>query len=233
LRPERRISRRTGDDPPYLFDDIMLRKADEPRANDDIQRTNTEDDDKKLSAKLDELVAEMIVAAPSLHPQRARRWLLHTPQGRELLRQHTTMKKETPMPQVDIMKLVTIVEDALMDGVNKRDDESYAKAFTRKYENDIEFRKQWRDLTEAKHLQALGKSVPMMSTTPTSTSVGNTLVSDDSAEAVRLLNEMCEKQHRTFEEVFADPANRELAGRTYTGAHRPNVSSTSGSELQR
>jgi hypothetical protein len=54
-----------------------------------------------------------------------------------------------------------------------------------------------------------------------------------SAEAVRLLNEMATKQSRKFEEVFADPANRALAAATYTGAHRPNISSTSGSELQR
>jgi hypothetical protein len=68
---------------------------------------------------------------------------------------------------------------------------------------------------------------------PTSTSVGNTNVSDDSAEAVRLLQEMAEKQGRKFEDVFADPNNTALAGRTHTGAHRPTSSSTSGSELQR
>jgi hypothetical protein len=44
---------------------------------------------------------------------------------------------------------------------------------------------------------------------------------------------MATKQGRKFEEVFADPANRALAAATYTGAHRPNISSTSGSELQR
>ena len=59
---------------------------------------------------------------------------------------------------------------------------------------------------------------------PTSTVVGNTSVSDDSAKAVRLLSEMAEKQHRTFEEVFADPANKELAGRTYTQHHRSSPS---------
>jgi Ser-tRNA(Ala) deacylase AlaX len=69
-----------------------------------------------------------------------------------------------------------------------------------------------------------------MRTTPTSTEVGSTSTSDDSAEAIRQLNEMAEEQHRTFEEVMLDPANKELAGRTYTSHHRP--SSTSGSELQ-
>jgi hypothetical protein len=61
----------------------------------------------------------------------------------------------------------------------------------------------------------------------------DTSVADSSAEALRLLGEMAAKQGRSFEQVFADPANRELAGRTYTGHHRPNTSSTSGSELQR
>lgn len=204
----------SDDNPSYLFNDIMLRKAD---VSDTLRGPRNEPDDKKLSVKLEELVAEMIVAAPSLHPQRARRWLLHTPQGRELLAQH---KKETPMSQVDIMKLISTVEDGLMAQVTKRDGESYAKSFTRKYENDIEFRKQWRDLTEAKH-QALGKG--MASLKPTSTEVGNTLVADDSAEAVRLLNEMATKQGRKFEDVMADPANSKLAARTYTAAHRSSV----------
>jgi hypothetical protein len=54
----------------------------------------------------------------------------------------------------------------------------------------------------------------MATLTPTSTEVGNTNISDDSAEAVRLLQEMAEKQHRTFEQVFADPNNKALASRT-------------------
>ena len=60
----------------------------------------------------------------------------------------------------------------------------------------------------------------MASLEPTSTEVGNTNVADDSAEAVRLLSAMAEKQHRTFEQVFADPANAELATKTYTSHHR-------------
>jgi hypothetical protein len=126
---------------------------------------------------------------------------------------------------------IGFAEQALMAQVAKRDDESDAKAFTRKFENDLEFRKQWRDPTEAKHLLSLGKGMATLK--PTSTEVGNTSVSDDSAEAIRLLNEMATKQGRKFEDVFADPNNKALAGRTYTGAHRPTASSTSGSELQR
>jgi hypothetical protein len=80
----------------------------------------------------------------------------------------------------------------------------------------------------------VAKSFPSLAgLEPTSVEVGNANVADDSAEAVRLLGEMAEKQGRTFEQVFADPNNKALAGRTYIAAHRPNTSSTSGSELQR
>ena len=50
-----------------------------------------------------------------------------------------------------------------------------------------------------------------------------TNVADDSAAAVKLLSEMAEKQSRKFEEVFADPANKALANRTYTSRHRSSV----------
>jgi hypothetical protein len=139
------------------------------------------------------------------------------------------------MPQVDIMKVISITEEALLAQakLHKRYDESDAKAFSKLYENDIEFRKQWQIVTEAKHSLALAKSIPTMSVTPVSVEVGSTLTSDDSMEAVRQLKALAEKQHRTFEEVFADPANKELAGKTYTGAHRPTVSSPSYREMQR
>jgi hypothetical protein len=117
-----------------LFDDIMLRKAD---ADDDVTGDHAGDDDKKLSAKSDEIVAEMIVAAPSLHPNRARRWLLHTPPGRELLLQHTTKKLptlnkgNTPMTeQVDIFKLNNIdsvveISKSIIDGKADIDGSTY------------------------------------------------------------------------------------------------------------
>jgi hypothetical protein len=119
---------------------------------------------------------------------------------------------------MDIYRLIEVTEQGLMAQVTKRDDESYAKSFSRKYENDIDFRKQWRDLTEAKHSMTLAKS--MATLTPTITVVGNTNVSDDSAEAVRLLAEMAAKNGRSFESEFGDPANRELAMKTYTAHHR-------------
>ena len=85
------------------------------------------------------------------------------------------------------------------------------------YENDIDFRKNWAAITEAKQLLALRYTNKSMATlTPTGTETGNTNVSDDSFEAARLLREMAEKQGKKFEDVFADPNNKALAGRTYS-----------------
>jgi hypothetical protein len=122
-------------------------------------------------------------------------------------------KKEQPM---DIAKLVSVTEQVLMAQVNKRDDESYAKAFSRRYENDQTFREQWRDVTEAKHLISMQSTTKSMATlTPTHTEVGSSEFETDSAEAIRLLNEMATKQGLSFEQVFAHPDNRKLAMATY------------------
>ena len=210
--PGAKVMIRKSDDAPQgplLFDDIMRKADDEPA-------------DKKLSTTLNELVAAMVEAHTGLHPQRAARWLLTTSHGREMIAQHMK-KKETPMPQVDILKLRNsdsviefikssgasehVIHDVIMGHakLNKRDGESDAQAFARFY--------------------------PMFykaSMTPTTTSVGNTLVADDSAEAVRQLTEMAEQTGESFEVVFAAPENKELAARTYRIEQRPNISSTSG-----
>jgi hypothetical protein len=212
---------RKSDAPPYFFDDIMLRKATEPADPGD-------DEPPELSTALDELVAEMVAAASSRHvnPMRARRWILQTSHGRELLAQH--MKKETPM--LDFAKLLEITEHGLNAQVTPRDGESFAKAFSRKYETDEGYRRQWQNHQDTKMMLSKVTSASM---TPTTAVVGNTLVADDSAEAVRLLTEMAEQTGESFEVVFSKPENAALAARTYTVHNRPNVSSTSGSELQR
>ena len=198
---------------PLLFDDIMLSKA----ADDDIP------DDDKVSSKLTAMVDAMIVAAPSISRQQAANYLLHNAHGRRLAEHLNSISKhkETNMPTVDFMKLATVMEDALNAQVIKRDGESFAQAFSRRYENDIDFRKSWATVSEAKQRLALGKGISTLE--PTSSSVGNSNVSDDSAEAVRLLQEMCEKQGRSFESVFSDPANAKLASQTYTTSHRSSV----------
>jgi hypothetical protein len=229
-----------------LFDDIMKRRRD-----DEIQPPNstTDADKAPLSAKLDEIVAEMIVARPLLHPHRARRWLLHTPHGRELLAQHTTMKKEEPMPQVDIMKLHNIasvreIAKAINIGSNASGISEYeftsilaghARLNKRAGESDgaaLERILTAPDNTELRKAYRIVKG--MASLEPTSVGVGSTETSGDSGEAVRLLREMAERQGRSFEAVFQDPENSKLAARTYTMHHRPTGSSPSySSELEK
>jgi hypothetical protein len=101
-----------------------------------------------------------------------------------------------------------------MAQVTKLDGKSYAQSFSRKIETDPEYARQWSDLNAAK-MAALSKGIATL--TPTSVVVDR---DHDPAEAVRLLQEMADKQRRTFEQVFADPANAKLANRTYTSAHR-------------
>jgi hypothetical protein len=202
---------------PLLFDDIM-RKAD----------SDAEPPSATLSATLDEAVAELVAAATPHHinPMRARRWLLTTGPGQALLLQGATKKKETPMPQVDIAKLLEITEHGLNAQVTPRDGESFAKAFSRKYETDESYRRQWQNHQDTKMMLSLSKkrTAPM---TPTTAEVGNTLVADDSTEAVRLLQEMAEQSGQSFEVVFAAPENKALAARTYRMEQRPNNSSPS------
>jgi hypothetical protein len=215
------------------------------RVTDAVPHFNDRNAVSVLPEKLEGMIAALIEASPSLTRQAAVHHLLHSQRGR-LLAQHLNeiTKGKSPMPQIDIMKLRNIesvaeISKAIIKGdatdvsehtfsqivmgharLNKRANESDAAAFARIFSapENIELRK----------AHAITKSFPnMMDTTPVTVETGSTLVSDDSAEAVRLLNELAEKQHRTFEQVFCDPANGELAGRTYTAAHRPNVSSPS------
>ncbi len=208
-----------------LFNDIINKVADvndpykEPRAAEDDVPDDYQED--VINPKLHSMVAALIVALPSLTEEKAMHFILHTPHGRRMY-EHFSKAKDTSM--LDIAKVIAITEQALLARAPE------PREFAKLYENDIEFRKQWRDLTEAKHLLALqrvGKGTATL--TPTSVEVGNTNVADDSAEAIRLLREMAEEQHKTFEQVFSAPENRKLAARTYTSHHR---SSTSGSELQ-
>ena len=133
---------------------------------------------------------------------------------------------------LDFAKLLEITEHGLNAQVTPRDGESFAKAFSRKYETDESYRRQWQNHQDTKMMLSLSKT-NYASMTPTTTVVGNTLVADDSAEAVRQLTAMAEQTGTSFEVVFSAPENKELAARTYTMHNRPNVSSTSGSELQR
>ena len=181
------LMKRADDGAPtgYFFNDIMRKNADE------IQRPNAPTDAPKapLSEKLEGMVDAMLLAAPTLDRQAAHHYLTETAHGRRLAEHLNNLSKgETPMPQVNIQKLIETLEQSLMAQVAKRDGESYAQSFSRKFESDIDFRKQWRDLTDVKlgfADTATTTTAAAKGMTPTSTSVGSSLVADDSAEAVR------------------------------------------------
>jgi hypothetical protein len=132
-------------------------------------------------------------------------------------------KKGNPVPQVDIMKALSFVEEGLL--ARAKDPKEFAKL----YETDIEFRKQWRDLTDAKQLQGYLKSLPgVMSLEPSVVGGKDATDVNNAVAAVKQLQELATSQHKSFEQVMLE--NPALTARTYTSAHR---SSTSGSELQR
>jgi hypothetical protein len=205
------------DDDPHSFNSIMLRKL-----NDDITDENMidpNDTPSSLLPKLNDMVQAMVMAEPTLTEEHALFHILHSPHGRKLAEHLNNLTKKDP-PMIDLRKLIPITEDALMSTVVKRDGERFDTAL--RPEDDIDFRRDWQTITDVKHSLALSSTTKSMaSLTPTSTEVGSSSVSDDSAEAVRQLQEMADKQRRTFTQVFEDPANRALANRTYTKHHLP------------
>jgi hypothetical protein len=172
--------------------------------------TGDEPSTANLSATLDELTAEIVASSTPHHinPMRARRWLLTTEQGQALLLQRATKKKETKMPQVDLMKAIGTMEEVLNAQVTPRDGESFAKAFSRKYETDEGYRRQWQNHQDTKMMLSPNVSKSMPTLTPAST--------DNPVEAVRQLQQLAAKNGRSFEAEFADPANRALAQKTYS-----------------
>jgi hypothetical protein len=96
--PNRVTTKITADGQRKMFESIPFHKFTKADLSDPLRGPREKDDDKKLSEKLREAVAAMIAAVPSLHPQHAARWLLHTPQGRALLAQHTTKKEYCDAP---------------------------------------------------------------------------------------------------------------------------------------
>ena len=203
---------------------------------DDDNQIDPNDPPTALHPKLQQAVNALVKMVPGLDEAHGLFWLLNSPHGKRFAEHHASItKKEKPMPQVDIFKLhnvASVVEvaksaklsehdmSAVVMGhakLAKRDNETVHQAYARIVDGNIDIRR------------ALLKSdVPnLMDITPMSVETGSTLVADDSMKAYRQLQELAAQQHKTFEEVFADPANGALARGTYTSAHRPNVSSPS------
>jgi hypothetical protein len=139
-------------------------------------------------------------------------------------------QKELPMLQVDIFKLNNIesVVEIAKHIVSKGDANEISEMdFTRVLQGHAKLTKRAgesigaafeRILTAPENTElrkAYRVAKGMASLEPTSAEVGSSENSDDSAEAVRLLQEMATKNGRSFESVFTDPANAKLAARTY------------------
>jgi hypothetical protein len=163
-------------------------------------------------------------------------------------REKEQLKKVEPM--IDIFKLhneQSVVEvaksviagelpgvpfaDVLMGHarLSKRAGESDAKAFTRLFENNIEFRQADAAAKEAGWIAH--HKLNVMSVEPSVVGGAQAMDVNRATEAVKQLKELAAQQHKSFEQAMLE--NPELTARTYTSAHRPNLSSTSGSELQR
>jgi hypothetical protein len=168
-------------------------------------------------------------------------------------------QKDTPM--VDIFKLsnpqsVVEIAKAINSGeatnipfsevlmgharLSKRAGESDAKAFTRLYESDIEFRKADKAATEAGWIDYQKSSYPnMMSVEVVSVETGDTNVSSDSWKAADQLKALVEEQRaraptlsteQLYDAVMRNPANRATVDRAF---RRPNASSVNTDYLER
>ncbi len=154
-----------------MFNDII--KAD---VSDPLRGPRDEDDSLKVETKLRAWAKLMVTVDPTRSEEEHLHRMTSTAHGRLLaLHLNEISKKEnTPMDIHKLMPAIEILEEGLMKQatINKREGETDAKAFARKYENDLDFRKSWANISEMKQFAALSKSVPqMMSTTPVSTEV--------------------------------------------------------------
>lgn len=201
-----------------------------------------------LPDKLEGMVAALITAAPSLRRAQAVHFLIHTPHGRALAAQLSSISKQEDDPSMTRLQemqtlrkyvkeggMVAVAKQILEKGTTSLNEMEYTTLVQEEAaRKGISFEKAFQEPTtqraykiilEAGYVKSL-LYPNMMDTKPVTTEVGSSNTADDSAAAVRQLQALAESQHRRFEEVFMDPANRELASRTYR-------SSTSGSELQR
>jgi hypothetical protein len=227
--------------------------ADYLKAN-DVTGDHDGDDDKKLTSKLKEFVAAMVIADPSRSEEEHLYRLLHTSRGvrrAELMNELSKNQKEQPMSRTDEMaEMQKFVKQGGMTAVAKRIIETGGTSLTEHEYSDLwksaagstaafakefegppnERHRAYAVVRDANHAKTYLK-LNMMDTVPRVTEVGDTRESDDSMKAVQALKDLAALQHKTFEQVMLD--NPELTARTYTSAHRPTTSSTSGSELQR
>jgi hypothetical protein len=159
---------------------------------------------------------------------------------------HEQKKEHKQMP-LDVLEVISIVEEGMMAQakLSKRDGETDAKAFSRKYDTDIEFRKLDRSITEAKQLMAAAKSgnyPGLMSLEPIVVGGEDALASNDPVKAVAAYEALVDKQHnlarknnpkatrtQAYDVVNRNPEYKVIVAAAF---RRPDGSSPSGDALQ-
>ncbi|MFY9955906.1 hypothetical protein [Bradyrhizobium sp.] len=238
-----------------MFDDIM--KESDPR------RTNTIEDDEKVSAKLKTFARLMVIADPSKTEEEHLYRLLHTARGvrrAEFMNSLSKNEKDNPpMTRTEEMATMrTFVKQGGMAAIAKRiletggtslnemeyttlvqEDASLKKISFEKAFQDPDTQRAYQVVRDATQVKTYLKSYPgMMSVEVVSTEVGSTLTTDDSWKAAAQLQTLVEAQRAKaptlttsalFEAVYSAPENKTLVARAHG---RPDVSSTSGDELQ-
>lgn len=150
---------------------------------------------------LDDNIDKRATDAQSIYDRRRRAAeaimaALEALEARENVTDPQLQRKANTLPQIDILKAVSIAEEGLMAQVVKRDGETAAKAFARKFESDLDFRKSWRDLNEAKqfvYLKSVG-TPSMMRTEPAVTTGTDALAVNDPVKALAAYEALVDEQ---------------------------------------
>jgi hypothetical protein len=251
---------------------VMIRKADDDtpfqqglrnifaKAFTPENRTNTIDDNKKLSGKLKEMVAAMVIADPSKTEEQHLFSLLHSPHGRRLAEHLNELsKKGAPMSRTEEMATMhkfikstaggftSIAKHIVAEGGTGLTEHEFTElwksdaggnsAFVKEFEGPRNERHDAYDVVHnASHLKAAGYP-NLMSVEVVSTETGSTLTSSDAYKAADQLKALVEAQRAkaptlTTEQLY-DTVYRDPANRTITARAHPTMSSPSGDALQR
>jgi hypothetical protein len=203
-----------------------------------------------LPVKLQQMVDAVRATRPDLTEEQITHFLLHTGRGRSVAEHLSNItKKDEPMSRLEKLQAIakslgveTIAKGMVADNdafdVSEGEFTAMMNAeaarkgmtFTKYFEapENVDIRKAWQ-LTRNTRVEKKDSLIKPVSLEPTQTFVGNTSREDDSAEAIRLLMEMAERQaaagkYRSvasaFAAVFSDQKNATLAARAH---RRPNA----------
>jgi hypothetical protein len=190
--------------------------------DDDPSRTNTIPDDGKLTSRLKEMVAAMVVADPSLKREYALYSLLHSSHGRRLAEHLNSLfkneKDNPPMTRTEEMfemrkyvkgtngGLAAIAKRVISEGSTSLTEHEFTDLWKTEAGSTAAFVKEFEGPRTVKHdayaivrdasqVKTYLKSFPnMMRVDPVSTETSSTLVSDDSKKAADQLKALVEEQ---------------------------------------